>query len=260
MSGRRILRLLGPALLPGLIAASSARADVPRAKAAGTTSSARPAAKVTPTKPAHFDQLMSMIDNLFPAQPEPDPERLALARSSAQLMWPDGAYAKMMEGLVANIFAGVMQMKSSHMAAAGPKMSSGSADESKSNEDARDKAALKDPYFEDRMRATHSVIDEEIGKLSVVLDPRMREGLARAMAHRFDARQLADINAFFATSSGRALATEYVQLWFEPDALRSMMTAAPEMLKLMPDAMQKIKAINERFPAPKRPQERSTKH
>ncbi len=123
-----------------------------------------------------------------------------------------------------------------------------------------DEALAKDPYFDLRLRAMRGVVDEEIGKISVVIDPRMREGLARSMARRLNAQQLADINAFFATSSGHALAGESAQLWFEPDTLRSMFGAFPEIIKLMPDAMEKFKAVNQKFPKPHSPASAPAKH
>jgi hypothetical protein len=49
-----------------------------------------------------------------------------------------------------------------------------------------------------------------------------------------------------------------MQLWFDPDTLRSMISAMPEMIKLMPDAMQKFKAANDRFPKP--PKAAAAKH
>ncbi|HVI05281.1 MAG TPA: hypothetical protein VM711_04205, partial [Sphingomicrobium sp.] len=57
-------------------------------------------------------------------------------------------------------------------------------------------------------------------------------------------------NAFFATESGHALASHFMQLWVDPDTLRSLVGAMPEMMKLMPDAMQKVKEANDRFPKP----------
>lgn len=195
--------------------------------------------------------MMAAMDKMFPPQPEPDPTRLALARTAVQPMWPDGAYGRMMSGMMNNIVNGVMQMKKSDLAPLANKGTKTSASTPADNETVHDKAAAKDPYFDQRMAAIRGVIDEEIGKMSTVIDPRMREGLARAMARRFDARQLTDIDAFFATSSGHALATQYMQLWADPDTLRSMVGAFPEMMKLMPDAMQKIKAVNDKFPKPK---------
>jgi hypothetical protein len=203
--------------------------------------------------------MRAVIDKIFPPLPDPDPARLASARVSVQAMWPDGSYAKMMSGFMDSVMTGVMRMKKSDLAPLSSKTpntkKTGTADLS-----IRDQAAAKDPYFDQRMAATLGVLHEEVAKLSNVIDPRMREGLARSMARRFDVRELADINAFFATPSGRAFASEYLQLWFEPDTIRSMFSAFPEMLKLMPDASQKLKAVNERFPKPAPAQGTTPKH
>ena len=61
---------------------------------------------------------------------------------------------------------------------------------------------------------------------------------------------LGDINAFFATPSGHALASQYMQLWLDPDTIRSIFGSVPEMMKLMPEMMQKFKAANDQFPEP----------
>ena len=100
------------------------------------------------------------------------------------------------------------------------------------------------------MTAIRAAVTEEFGKISAVIDPRVRDGMARAMARRFDARQLTDINAFLATPSGRAFAGQYMQLWLDPDMLRGMMSSMPEMIKLMPDVMKRVKEANDKFPAP----------
>jgi hypothetical protein len=100
------------------------------------------------------------------------------------------------------------------------------------------------------MAAYRQVLEEETAKMSTAIDPRMRDGLARSMARKFDAKQLADINAFFATPSGHALASQYMGLWFAPDTMRAIFTAMPEMMKLMPDATEKMKAIDAKFPKP----------
>jgi len=207
-------------------------------------------AKVPSKKAApDFAAMLAMFDKLFPPQSDPDPARLALARTSVQAMWPEGAYGKMMTGFMGGIFDRVMQMKQSDLAALGskPKKSPAAAEADLS---LHDQAAAKDPYFDKRMAAMREAVGEELGKLSAILDPRVRDGLARSMARRFDAQQLKDINAFFATPSGRALAGQSMQLWVDPDMLRSLFGAMPEMIKLMPDMMQRMKAANDKFPEP----------
>lgn len=205
-----------------------------------------PAAKEAVAKTApSFDQMLAVVDKLFPPQPEPDPARLALARTSVQTMWPDGAYGKMMTGFMGGMFDRMMQLKASDLPDIGGKATAAAKDKDISLKQA---IAGKDPYFDQRMAAMRGVVDEEVGKISAIIDPRMRDGLARAMARRFDAQQLGDINAFFATPSGHALASQYMQLWLDPDTIRSIFSSMPEMMKLMPEMMQKFKAANDRFP------------
>jgi len=203
--------------------------------------------------PPNFDAMLSVINKMFPPQPDPDPARLALARTSVQAMWPDGAYGTMMSGFMGNMFNGVMQMKPADFGALANKAGKAQASPATDTRSLHEQAAAKDPYFDQRMAAMRGVMDEEFGKMSVLIDPRMREGLARSMARHFDARQLGDINAFFATPSGHAFASQYMQLWFEPDTLRSMMGAIPQMMKLMPGAMERFKAANDKFPKPPKP-------
>lgn len=199
----------------------------------------------------NFEAMMGFVDKLFPPQPDPDPARLALARTSVQSMWPDGAYGKMMVGFVGGVIDHAMQLKKSDLAGLGGKASATAA--GAKDVSLHDDIAAKDPYFDQRMAAIRGAVDEEMVKVSAIVDPRMREGMARAMARRLDGQQLADINRFFATPSGRALAGQYMQLWIDPDTMRSIFTSMPEMMKLMPDMMQKIKSANDKFPSPPKP-------
>lgn len=222
----------------------------PAAAHASENSTTKPAAKEAVAKAApSFDQMLAVIDKLFPPQPEPDPARLALARTSVQAMWPNGAYGKMMTGFMGGMFDRMMQLKASDLPAISGKAPKTAAATDK-DLSVKDAIAGKDPYFDRRVAAMRGVVDEEVGKISTIIDPRMRDGLARAMARRFDAQQLGDINAFFATPSGHALASQYMQLWLDPDTVRSIFGSMPEMMKLMPEMMQKFKAANDQFPKP----------
>jgi electron transfer flavoprotein alpha subunit len=192
--------------------------------------------------------VFAIFDKLFPPQPDPDPARWALARTSAASMWPNGAYGNMMTGMMGNMFDRVMQLKQSDLPGAAKANKAGSPELS-----LHDQAAAKDPYFDQRTAAIKQVVIEETDKISAIIDPRVRDGLARSMARRFDARQLADINNFFATPSGHALATQYMQMWVDPDMMRALFGTMPEMMKLMPGMMQKVKAASEKFPSPPKP-------
>lgn len=197
-----------------------------------------------------FGAMFALMDKMFPAQPDPDPARLALARNTVNAMWPDGTYGKMMNGLIGGMITRAMQLKQSDFESLSPKAAKVSAVASDKDESLHDTLARKDPYFDQRIAAIGQVIDEESGKVSAIVDPRMREGLSRAMARRLDEHQLADVNAFFATPSGHAFAAQYTQLWVDPEAIRSIFNSMPDMMKLMPDMMLKVQAANDKFPKP----------
>ena len=50
---------------------------------------------------------------------------------------------------------------------------------------------------------------------------KLRDGMARALARKFDAAQIGEINAFLATPTGRIYGREMVGLWFEPEMVNA---------------------------------------
>jgi len=222
------------------------------ASKAGGATNVKVDKRTTPDLGAMF----ALMDKLFPPQPDPDPARLALARAAVNVMWPDGSYGKIMSSMFGGMFERAMQLKQSDLATFDAKAAKPlpSLDPT-----IHDVLATKDPYFDQRTAAIRTALEEEAGKISAIVDPRMRDGLSRAMARKLDEHQLADVNAFFATPSGRVFASQYMQLWLDPDAMRSIFGAMPDMMKLMPETMQKIKAANDEFPEPPKEQAASTK-
>jgi hypothetical protein len=213
------------------------------AKAGGATN-----VKVDKQTMPDLGAMFALVDKIFPSQPDPDPARLALARTAVNAMWPDGSYGKIMSSMFGGMYDRAMQLKQSDFASLDPK----GTKPADNDQSLHDTLAAKDPYFDQRAAAIRAILEEEAAKLSAVIDPRMRDGLSRAMARKLDEHQLADVDAFFATPSGRAFAGQYLQLWLDPDAMRSMMSATPDMMKLMPEAMQKVKEANDKFPEPKK--------
>lgn len=201
-------------------------------------------------EPPDLAAMAAFVDKLFPPQPEPEPARLGLARITVQAMWPDGAYGNMMAGFLGSMFDRLMQMKTSDVAALATKEAPKSSASSKSDLSLHDKEAAKDPYFDQRMAAMRDVLTQEMSKISAIVDPSMRNGLARAMARRFDVQQLTDVNRFFSTSTGSRFASQYMQLWIDPDTIRSVLGSAPQLMKLMPEIAAKLKAANDKFPKP----------
>jgi hypothetical protein len=186
--------------------------------------------------------LTTFLDRLFPPQPEPDPARLSLAQVSARAMWPDGAYAGLMTAFVGGIFDRMTELRPSELPGLGA--SAGNAG-SKAKADPQ---AARDPNYERRMAAFRQLATDELGKISLIVDPSIRSGLARSMARRFDQQQLGEINRFLATSTGALFARQYMQLWVDPDTIRSVLGSVPQIIKLMPEISARVKAVNDRFP------------
>lgn len=247
------MRLLTICVSVAALAISSTAISAPKSAHSDTSKKTDAPLSAKALSPPDFKAMLAIFDKLFPPQPDPDPARLALARTSVQAMWPDGAYGKLMTGFMGGMFDRVMQMKQSDFAALDTRKPKNDAVATKANLSLHDQAAAKDPYFDQRAAAIRAAVTEEFGKISVIVDPKMREGLARAMARQFDQTQLNDINKFFATTTGREFAGKYFQLWLDPDTLRSMMGTLPEMMNLMPGMVQKIEEANNKFPKPPKP-------
>jgi hypothetical protein len=232
------LTVLGATLLalasPAMAKTHAAKAPPPKKEA--------PAAKGP-----DFDigQMMAVLDKLFPAQPDPAPARLALSRTAVQGLLPDGTYARMMDGVMHGVADRVLGLTEADL---GKAAGNGKAADTTT---LREKMAKDDPNFDERMRIMEKVIGEEFAKMTAIIEPRLREGLARSMARRFDEQQLGDLNAFLATDSGRAFGRQSMAMWVDPDVMRAMISTLPEMMKGMPDAAKRIESETAHLPKPK---------
>jgi hypothetical protein len=221
----------------------AAAAPGQKAAEAKTEEAAKEAKAEPPFDPA---QLVAVFDKMFPAQPDPDPARLALARTTVQSLLPDGTYARMMDGVMGGVVDRIMDLSEADFGA------KGKDGKPPSKETLRQAALKEDPHFEERMRIMERVIGEEMAKISRIIEPKLRDGLARSMARRFDARQLTDINAFLATDTGRAFGNQSMAMWVDPDVLRAMMGSFPEVMEAMPAAMKRLEAETAHLPKPKK--------
>jgi hypothetical protein len=197
-------------------------------------------------------QLLQAIDKIFPPQPAPPAERLALARATAMGVLPDGTYAALFDELMSGVVERVLSLTPADF---GDKK----AAEGNVRTSLRDEIAKGDPHFEERMRITRKVIGEELVRLSAVMEPRLRDGLARSLARRFDEAQLREINAFLATDSGRAFGSQTMRMWMDPDVMRSMIQTLPDIVMAMPGAMARLEKETAHLPKPKKPEKEEAK-
>ncbi|KQM26710.1 MULTISPECIES: hypothetical protein [unclassified Sphingomonas] len=164
-----------------------------------------------------------------------DPARLALAEKTVVVLVPEGVYLRLMQ----KQFPVMMDAMVANMDVAMP--------------GGREKARAADPAFDERLRIMSRVMGEEMGPLMARMEPSLRIGMARALARRFDTRQLADLNAFFATLSGKAFGEQFISLFADPEIMGEMMKAMPMMMQEMPRIMKKVEAATAHLPKPPKP-------
>lgn len=196
-------------------------------------------------------KMMAVFDKIFPAQPDPAPARLALARTTANGMLPNGTYAALFDEVMSGLVDRVLSINPADFGGKDAKKGSATT--------LRAEIARDDPHFDERMRIVRRVIGEELVKVSAVLEPKLREGLARSIARRLDETQLGEVNAFLATDSGRAFAAQSMRMWVDPDVMRSMVESFPHMITAMPGAMARLEAETAHLPKPKKKEEPKAK-
>lgn len=180
--------------------------------------------------------MMKIMDRIFPAGPEPEPARLAIARDATIRMFPKGAYAQAMNSFVDRTVDHVLSMSEADIAdLAPPGKKSAKPSKPPSTEPLRLTLTRKDPNFDAKLAAGKAFAQVMFTKVADVAEPRFREGMARSLARKFDARQLGEIQAFLATPTGAAYGRQMIGLWFEPDVIRGTFEAFPEIMRLMPE-------------------------
>lgn len=170
-----------------------------------------------------------------------DPARAALADEVVAALVPDGIYLRLMRDKFPKMMDAMMAQMGSMPAADFGETGGGNVS---------DAARKKDPAFDERMRIMSKVMGEEMGIVMAKLEPRVRAGLGRAFARKFTVAQLTDMAAFFATPSGKAFADDYLAMFVDPEMMREMAGAAPEMMRAMPEIMKKVEAATAHLPPP----------
>jgi hypothetical protein len=186
-----------------------------------------------------------------PASAPLEPAHLALARTTIDFVWPLGTYERMMKGtmdkMMDAMFQSMFDMKLTDIV---PQTGKNAPDPKAANLTMREMMEKADPHFQERLRITTRVMMEEMIPMMNRVEPDIRAGLARAYARKFTDEQLADMNRFFATPSGRVYASEAMLTMMDPEVMSSVMKFAPEFIREMPGIMAKVQAATASLPPP----------
>ena len=196
--------------------------------------------------------MTKLFDKFFPAGPEPDPARLVIARQATMTMFPKGAYAEAMNSFMDRTVEHALNMSEADFVSMAPPGKDKEA-RAPSTEPLRLTLAKKDPTFDAKLAGIRAFAGTMLAKLGEAAEPKFREGMARSLARKFDARQLAEIQGFLATPTGAAYGRQMVGLWFEPDVIRGSFEIFPEMLKMMPAMSKDAAALNAQLKPEKTP-------
>lgn len=197
---------------------------------------------------AKLGDVMELMAGMFQAEPltAEQEARLPAAGALVAVMMPDGFYADMvgdmMDGMIGPIVgmfngeAGARMVLQSRLDLQPDQL------EALSDEERIELAALLDPAFEQRGAVVGDMMGGVMADVAAVMEPLYREGLTKAYAARFDAAQLADIQAFFSTPTGKVYAAESMKLLADPQVMSASMQAMPAMMGGMGDIVAKLEA------------------
>jgi hypothetical protein len=172
-----------------------------------------------------------------------DPQRLALARVTVDALFPAGTSGRM----IADMMSKSTMDRMLDLSPPDLGMPAGKAPK----KSLREEMKKGDPHFEQRMAITGRVIGEEMTRLGPQIETPLRDGLAQSVGRRFTVAQLADMNRFFATDSGKAFGREVWMLWMDPAVFKGIIGAMPVLMKEMPLVMKKVEAATAHLPKAK---------
>ncbi len=246
------------AAAPAAVPPPIVRAETPAPATTDKKSDPSPASKAADQAASmsmFADMAVKALDRLIPPQPEPDPARLALARTTMDGFMPIGSYSRMFQVLTDNMMRDVYGRM---MGMTGTELSTAVGLPVASGKDAgltlMQQASKGDPMFDARVKAYVAAFKAETDISMRIMEPRLREGMARAMARRFDAAQLTELNRFFATETGRAFGRDMMLMWIDGDVFRGMFASMPDLMRAMPASAKRFEAIERQYPWPKKPE------
>lgn len=199
-----------------------------------------------------MDGMMSIFTKMFDTSnlPEPEPTRLNLANVTASKLLPDGAYAKIMDGMFEQMLTPILNilpgLSNEQIVAA-----TGASEENVAALTEEKKAAVTqiiDPQNKERGKQIIDVMKPMISEAMAVIEPAMRTGLSRAYARKFTAAQLTTINGFFTTPTGTAFARESFALQADPEVMQATFKALPAIFSGFMSDEAKFKAKFDALP------------
>lgn len=188
-------------------------------------------------------QAMAQVEEMFPREPlTPEQEaRLPAAERIVAAMIPEGTMGDIMGRMMDDLVRPMMEMGPSPAratAARGLGMAAFELD--LDDAEAAELAALFDPAWRDRQEREMAVIPQVMREMMTVMEPPMRKAMSELYAIRFSAAELAEIEAFFSTPTGRRYASESFVMASDPRMIGASMEALPALMASIEDIEARI--------------------
>lgn len=186
-----------------------------------------------------IDEAIKMMEKIFGVDKLPPvaPAQLALAQTTTTALVPPGSLAKMIDNMYGKLFKGFMG-EFGGMSDLMLSIKTGVESEKIAALDEKSKTAIADlfdPRRKEREEQITNVVKPLIEEVLGDLEGPMRNGLAHAYARKFSAQQLGDMNAFFATPSGKAYADEWMALQADPEVMLAVVKGVPPLIEKFMD-------------------------
>ena len=206
---------------------------------------------------------MAMVTAMLSSMFEPEPltaeaeARLPAASSVAASLVPEGVYGEMMGQMMDSFLAPIFKMANTEGGMSNSALATytGIAMETVdalTDEQRAELTDIFDPVYQTREQAKFDGIVSGINTLFGVLEPGVRDCLARAYASKFDSSELADLQAFFATPVGAKYASQSLLLNADPQVISGMMKTIPSLIEQLPALKESFENAEAGLPEPRR--------
>ncbi len=200
-----------------------------------------------------------LLTTMFEAEPltAEAEARLPAATSVAASLVPEGVYGEMMGQMVDSFLGPIFEMADTKGGMSASDLSNftgitGDAIDTLTDEERAELTGIFDPVHETREQAKFDGIISGVNTLFAVLEPGVRDGLARAYASKFEESELLDLQAFFATPVGAKYASQSLLLNSDPQVIAGVMKTIPSLIEQLPTLKESFESAGEGLPEPRR--------
>ena len=177
--------------------------------------------------------MAQMFGGMFPAEPlTPDQQsRLPQAQRIIARIIPEGTMGELMDTMMNGMLGPIMAMgPTGATTSLAKQIGAETYALDLTDEQAGELASLFDPAWAERQKREKAMIPVMMKEVMGLMEPGMRKAMAELYAIRFSAGELAEIDAFFATTTGGKYARESFLMGSDPRIMAASMEALPALM------------------------------